>query len=422
MKKKIALMLLLLVLLLFSFPHLFPGTYRTWILKAPPMANDKRATKEGITAMVGANNRFAIEFYSQLKNKPGNLFFSPYSISTALAMLYEGARGTTATEIQTAVSLPGDGNIRKPAIAAIYNRLNPDDGDFTLRVANALWMQTGYDSIAQYKDDIQQYYCAKLGSVDFQNSPGKAISLINKWVAKSTNNKIAGILSEDNLNNQTKFIFINAIYFKGKWEQPFEKSDTVNKKFNIGQNNSVEVPMMNQEGFFRYSENDLFQSLEMPYKGDMLSMIILLPKKNDLPWFENNFTIETIIDLRKKLSELEVNVEIPKFRFDFGERLKKYLVPMGVKKAFSSGADFSGIEKGHELLLDEIFHKAYVDVNEEGTEAAAVTFGEKAEAPPPEPVKFIADHPFIFLIQDRTNGNILFIGRVVNPSLTGSDS
>ncbi|MFH1193962.1 MAG: serpin family protein [bacterium] len=385
-----------------------------------PIANDKGATLAGINSVINANDQFALDLYSQLKNSDGNIFFSPYSISTALAMAYEGARGKTADEIQSVFHFPTDGNLRKSSFAAIHNQLNKPDAKYKLNIANALWAQNDYKFLNDYLTTLQQYYAGKATNVDFKNSTEEARQTINKWVESKTNNKIKDLFPQGSLNTMTQLVLTNAIYFKGTWIKQFEKSQTRDEDFRVSSTNTIKVPMMkrtDKNAKFNYTEDDNVQILEMPYEGGKLSMMVLLPKNDNLSSLESSLTLEKINDWRSKLKEQRVDVFMPKFTFDTKYFMNETLAKMGMPTAFTYDADLSGMDGTQSLFIQKVIHQAFVDVNEEGTEAAAATgvsVGFKS-AMPQQSIIFRADHPFIFAIQDKDSGNILFLGRVSNP-------
>jgi serpin B len=384
-----------------------------------PIANDRGAKPAGINAVVSANNQFAIDLYSRLKNDDGNIFFSPYSISTALAMTYEGAREKTADEMQSVFHFPTDDNLRKSSFAAIHNQLNKADAKYKLNITNALWAQNDYKFLNDYLTTLQQYYAGKATNVDFKNSTEETRQTINKWVESKTNDKIKDLFPQGSLNDMTRLVLTNAIYFKGTWIKQFEKNQTQDEDFRVSSANTVKVPMMrktDKNAKFNYAETDNLQILEMPYEGDKLSMMILLPKNDNLSSLESSLSLEKINDWRGELREQRVDVFMPKFTFDTKYFMNETLSKMGMPTAFTYDADFSGMDGTQNLFIQKVIHQAFVDVNEEGTEAAAgsgVSIGFKSAMP--QQIIFRADHPFIFAIQDKDNGNILFLGRVSNP-------
>lgn len=386
-----------------------------------PVADDKGATPAGLSAVITANNQFAFDLYAELrKSAEGkNVFFSPYSISTALAMTYEGARGKTAEEMQSVFHFPTDGKLRKSAFAAIHNQLNKPDSKFKLSIANSLWSQKEYKFLSEYLTTLQQYYAAKATNLDFIDATEESRTTINKWVEDKTNNKIKGLLPQGSLTPLTRLVLTNAIYFKGTWIKQFDKSQTKDGDFRVSATNTIKVPMMrrtDKDATFNYAETSDLQILEMPYEGERLSMLVLLPK-GDLSLLEPSLSLDKINDWKSKLREQRVDVLMPKFTLDTKYPMNGTLAQMGMPTAFDEDrADFSGMTGAKSLYISAVIHQAFVDVNEEGTEAAAATAVVMSgkSVPPPVPI-FRADHPFIFVIQDKANGNILFIGRVVNP-------
>jgi len=377
-----------------------------------PIADDTGATTEGVASVVNANNQFTFELYSEIKDE-GNVFFSPYSISTALAMTYEGARGQTAQEMQEVLHFPEDANIRRPAFAKIYNLINKPRTKYKLHTANALWAQKNYQFLNEYFGIIQQYYIGKVTNLDFVLETEKSRKTINDWVEEKTNNKIKDLIPQGALNQMTRLVLTNAIYFKGNWVQQFDKKDTIEEDFRISPGNTVKVPMMRLTGEeFNYTETDELQVLEMTYAGEELSMLVLLPKQ-DLESIE--LDAGKLAELRSRLREQQVDVYMPRFTFETKYFLTNILKEMGMPTAFSMDADLSGMDGTKNLFITDVIHQAFVDVNEEGTEAAAAT-GVIVGLSAVTPNIFRADHPFIFIIQERQTGYILFFGKVVDPS------
>lgn len=371
-------------------------------------------------SVVEANNQFAFELYSKYQSKEGNVFFSPYSISTALAMTYEGARDKTAEEMQSVFHWPTDSNIRQSAFLSIYNELNKQDKKYQLNTANALWAQKDYLFLKDYLDVTGKYYGAEVTNLDFINQAEPSRVIINNWVEKQTNDKIKDLMPKGAINDLTRLVLTNAIYFKGTWLKQFNKTLTQNEDFKIDSNTTVKAPTMSLTGEgakFNYMENDQLQLLELPYDGKELSMLILLSKKDDLKSLEKLFNSQNLSEWKSALQEERVDVYLPKFKFDTKYFMANDLAEMGMPTAFTNSADFSGMTGNKDLFISTVIHQAFVEMNEEGTEAAAATgVGMMTTSVPISKVNiFRADHPFLFLIQDNTNGNILFLGRMVNP-------
>lgn len=378
---------------------------------------DAKAVEDTIVA---ANNQLALELYAKLKNTEGNLFFSPYSITTALAMTYEGARGKTAEEMQKVFHFPSDPDWRRPGFKAMQLQLNAANAKYTLSIANALWAQQDYAFLPEYLEIVRNFYDGNATKVDFAKATEQARQTINTWVEEKTHGKIKDLFSKGSLDQMSRLVLTNAIYFKGTWAKQFDKKQTKNEDFRVTASKSVQVPMMRRIGAtakFAYAETDQLQMLEMPYEGDRLSMLVILPKSDDLSSLEAVLSLQALNHWKAQLKEQSVDVLIPKFTFNTKALLNETLASMGMPTAFDRDADFSGMDGTQSLFIQKVIHQAFVDVNEEGTEAAAATgvsMGLKSIALPP--LIFRADHPFIFIIQDKINGNILFLGRVSNPA------
>ena len=383
--------------------------------------------------VVEGNNEFALELYAKLRNEEGNLFFSPYSISTALAMTYAGARGETETEMARVLhfpTVPGETVVVKDTFASkrfhsafgtIVRDLNTRGrkGGYELTVANALWGQKGYGFLEEFLELIKTSYGGNVNESDFVRAAETARRTINTWVEKETNHKIKNLISKGVLNSMTRLVLTNAIYFKGNWARQFKEDKTKEAPFTLSNGQKVDVAMMNQTAEFKYMETEDFQGLEMPYVDNELSMIILLPREfGGLYEFEKTLTIESLSNWLGKLGKCKVIVSVPKFKMTSQFSLASVLKSMGMTNAFMPDvADFSGMNGKRDLFISAVIHKAYVDVNEEGTEAAAATaVTMKLTAVGPTQIQvFRADHPFLFLIRDNLSGSILFIGRVTNP-------
>lgn len=362
------------------------------------------------TKIVNANNQFAIDFYSQVTaDKQENVFFSPWSISTAFAIAYEGARGNTADEMSDAFGFPKDEEERRTAFAAIHEDLNQKDARYKLNIANALWLAPDFEPFQEYVNTAKTYYDSEVETV---NLVGDGIDIINDWVKTKTEDKIEEILVPGSLTAQTRMVITNAIYFNGTWVMPFEEDRTSEQDFIVNAKKTVTVPMMSQTLFFNYTKNDQLFILELPYEGDRLSMLILLPNEIDgITSLEESLTAEKISEWKNDLFERKLQVQMPKFTMETDYDLIPGLKNLGINDAFGP-ADFSGISNSG-LYITKAIHKAFVDVNEKGTEAAAATAIVMDESAPPT---FRADHPFIFIIQDNETGIILFIGKVVDPT------
>lgn len=401
---------------------------------APPAVNDSGATQSGVQEVVDANNEFAFDIYSKLdEGEDGNVFYSPYSISSAIAMTYEGAKGQTAEEIKSVFHFPGV-EILRPNFGAIYNEINKADKGYELKTGNALWVQQDYPFLEDYKERIEKHYGGKAANLDFVGETELSRETINSFIEDQTNNKIKDLLSKGVVSPDTRMVLTNAIYFKGTWEWEFDKGDTRDGNFIIGKDDFFEVQMMHMDpdkARFNYSDLEKMQILELPYRGGDVSMLIILPKQGydyDLETgerIESYYTLEDIELSSGKLEEYKSqmretkldSISLPKFEFDSKYSMGKTLSALGMPTAFTSSADFSGMDGTGNLAINDVIHQAYVKVDEKGTEAAAATgiFMDVTSAMPRN--FFRADHPFVFLIQERKTGNILFMGRVTDPRI-----
>lgn len=387
-----------------------------WSLMLTAFANEISDDKE----LVAGNTAFAFNLYDRLKQTEGNLFLSPYSISTALAMTYAGARGNTEKQMAQVLHFILDQEHLHPAFASIEAGLNAvqKKGEIQLCVANALWPEKSYTFLKDYLVLLETNYGASVTPLDYKRATDAARKEINTWVEQKTNNKIKDLIQKGVLDPATRLVLTDAIYFKGNWANQFKKKDTEDLPFNVAPGKSVSVPMMTQKQRFKYMENDSLQVLEMPYAGDDLSMIILLPREVDgLAGLEAELTVENLNAWMRRLVKREVQVFLPKFEMTSQFSLGETLASMGMPDAFSMSADFSGMDGTTMLYISAVVHKAFVAVDEEGTEAAAATaVVMRLKAMPRPPLVFRADHPFVFMICDNRLGSILFLGRVTDPT------
>jgi len=367
-------------------------------------------------------NLFAFDLYGRLRSEQnGNLFFSPQSISTALAMTYAGARGETAAEMARTMhfSLPQDR--LSAAYAELLRALRPPGGtqSYRLSIANRLWGQRGMPFLEPFVAVTRRDYGAELGLADFTTNAEGARGEINGWVAKQTEQKITDLIPARVLGPDTRLVLANAIYFRGDWAQQFEKRATRDQPFHVSGGTAVDVPLMFAKltiGFAAQPDAAL-TVVELPYKGDDLSMLVLLPHAVDgLAGMEARLTAENVYRWRAGLERQDVLVYLPRFSIESGFGLASTLAAMGMPLAFSGRADFSGMNGQRDLSISTVVHKARVDVDEQGTEAAAATgLAVGVRGIPPAPPTFRADHPFVFLIRHNPTGAILFLGRMTNP-------
>ena len=374
-------------------------------------------------ALARNNTAFALDLFGQVRGEDGNLFFSPYSVSTALAMTAAGARGATAAEMRDALHFSLDPE-RLPSafqsLAARLEALEAADG-IALRIANSLWPQVDYPLLETYVEQIRTAYGGAIQAVDYVQAAEAARQTINRWVEARTEDRIKNLIPEGVLTAMTRLVLVNAIYFKGDWTQPFDPDRTADAPFRTLDGNRVTVPMMAQQTDFRYAEEGGVQAVELPYGDDEeLAMLILLPAEPEgLAALEAGLTPEVLQAWTGRLHSREVSVFLPRFKLTRTLTLNRYLQALGIRLAFQGGAaDFSGMDgQSGNLFIDSVLHKAFVEVNEEGTEAAAATAAvmRLTMVADPPPV-FRADRPFLFLIRDRATGSILFMGRLADPA------
>ncbi|MBW4617986.1 MAG: serpin family protein [Cyanosarcina radialis HA8281-LM2] len=379
----------------------------------------ERVDRQGMGAVVKENTAFGLDLYKQLLKTAGNLLFSPYSISVALAMTYAGTRGET--ERQMARVLHFSSEQLHPLFAAIEAELKSarQSGGTLVRSANSLYPDAKYPFLETFLTLVKKYYGVEITAVDYRNNPEGARHTINEWVAENTEGKITELISKGVITVLTRLVLVNAIYFKGNWTSQFEPSWTKPAPFWVASDRAIQVPMMQQTQTFGYKETEDLQVLELPYVGDGLSMVILLPRQREgLTNLESKFTLENVDRWTSQLRPREVMVSLPRFTIQCPFRLDDTLKAMGMKDAFSSEkANFSGLDgRVNELYIGAVCHQAFIDVNEEGSEAAAATAVViVTKSLPPPPRIFAADRPFIFLIREQHTRSVLFLGRLVMP-------
>jgi serpin B len=364
------------------------------------------------------NNQFALDVYRHLRQQPGNLFLSPFSISTALAMTSAGARGETAQQMADVLHFPPQEELH-PAMASLMHAIKEGGAKngYQLSTANALWGAKDCVFRPEFLRLTKQYYGADLRNLDFAGDSEGSRRIINEWVEKETRDKIRDLIPPKILRSDTRLVLTNAIYFKGTWAVQFKKERTRTEPFRVAGGGKVDTPLMHGIDQYSYAETDDLQALQLPYTGNDLALLVLLPKKDDLAGIERKLTIDSLEGVVSKLAQQKVVVSLPKFKTTAAFELVPVLKEMGMPSAFSGKADFSGMTQ-EGVFLSNVIHKAFVDVNEEGTEAAAATavIATRSAAPSkPMPV-FRADHPFIYLIRDLRSGAILFLGRLEDPT------
>lgn len=380
----------------------------------PKLSDDVHAVSQG-------NNVFALNLYAQLSKEKGNLFFSPNSISTALAMTYAGAKGKTAEDMASTLHFGLPSDRLHAALGDLVKHLNGQGANrpYQLSVANRLWGQKNYNFLPAFLKLTENSYGAGLQEVDFVGNAEQARQIINAWVEKETKEKIKELIQKNILNADTRLVLTNAIYFKAGWAIPFPDKGTMPEDFTLADGKQVKAPTMTKSEIMSYHQAGNFAAVRIPYKGNALSMIILLPKDaNGLGDVEKSLTSAELAKFLQQMKPHRVDLKLPKFKTTSEFSLKKVLSDMGMAIAFSPAADFSGMTTQDSLFISAVIHKAFVDVHEKGTEAAAATavIMAKSEAPIVPEATFHVNRPFTFLIQENHSGSILFMGRVMNPN------
>lgn len=375
-----------------------------------------------LSAVANANGAFAVDLYRVLsKGDTGkNLFVSPFSISTALAMTYEGSRAGTRKQMADVLHFTMPDAVRREGFAALLAQTKAGPGKhYKLEVANALWGQKGYPFEPAFTGVVKKYYDGGFFTVDYAHDKDGSIHTINQWVENKTAGKIVNLLHPDDISQLTRLVLTNAIYFKGNWAAQFNKEATEQEPFHLASGKTVQTPMMHHSSNFRYVKQDGLAAVELPYAGNELSLLAILPD-GDIGKLDQSLTLDEINRLRAHMGEQEVDVTLPRFKFETRYLLKPVLNAMGMPQAFDEElADFSGMTGQKDLFIDQVIHQARIEVNEEGSEAAAATavvMNPKSARYESNAV-FRADRPFLFLIVHNATGSILFMGRLSNPAI-----
>jgi serpin B len=378
----------------------------------------KQPTEEPVMQLSRDNTDFALRLYRQLGQEEGNIFFSPHSISTALAMTWAGARGETEREMAQALGFTLNQQQLHPAFAALEANLEQarEASGVKLRTANALWPQQGFEFAKPFIDTVRSNYDAKLQPLDFEHATEQSRQTINHWVEEKTEDRIKELIKPGVLNSATRMVLTNAIYFKGQWKEPFDEKLTRDLPFTLASGSTADIPLMHLEEDVRHAKADGLQLLRLSYGKGGLSMVVLLPESpGGLPGLESRLDAATLTGWLAGMRRQNVQVYLPRFRVDTEFQLNQALAALGMKQAFTSAADFSGMDPKKRLFLSAVIHQAFVEVNEEGTEAAAATGAVMSlTSMPMEPTVFRADHPFIYMIMGPDD-EILFMGRVMDP-------
>jgi serpin B len=395
------------------------------------------AVPDDYSLVAQSNNQFAVDLYQKLRDNQGNLFFSPYSLFTALGMTYAGARGTTQEQMAQVMSLPTSAEVlrkmglsREPIPPAAFAHMcgsltaelnaNDEAGRHELSIVNAMWGRKDMGFLRDYLRLVEGQYNGRFQNLDFARAEQSART-INAWVQEQTKGKITDLVSPAALSDLTSLVLTNAVYFKGRWMEPFQKNGTTLQPFRQPGGLSRQVSLMHLHKALGYAETDDLQILELQYVGERLSMVILLPRQVEgITKLDEQLTGTSLSKWLSLIAKTEVSASIPRFQADSTFNLNSALIALGMTEAFSESADFSGMVGRLTTpdFLSDVVHKACVDVDEEGTEAAAAT-GVRMAASAPDPSEyktFTADHPFIYLIRDRVSGSVLFLGRLVDPA------
>jgi serpin B len=424
--KKILVIALALALIL-------PAVFSTGPAAGQVLQSDKeRVTSPDVSpgdqaVLVEGNSAFAFELYKQLKGEEGNLFYSPFSISLALAMTYAGARGLTADQMADTLQfiLGQDGlhpafNWLDALLAGRGQGAQGKDGEgFRLSIVNAIWGQKDHEFLPAFLDVLAENYGAGLRILDFMNEAEQSRLAINDWVSQQTEGRIKDLIPKGVINELTRLVLTNAIYFNAAWKYPFEKQATANGPFYLFNGGQVTVKMMKQAESFGYAAGEGYQAIVLPYDGDELSMVVLLPAPGNFEAFEQGLQARQVDDIINNMATTRMALTMPKFEFESEFGLNDALSQMGMPDAFSPDeADFSGMDGARDLYISDVVHKAFISVDEAGTEAAAATAVIVGTTSMPEEpkVEVTLDHPFIFLVRDIQTGSILFIGRVLDPT------
>jgi serpin B len=387
-----------------------------------------------MNAAANSSSDFATVLYTKLAGTPAakNLFFSPFSIRVALAMCAVGARGETRQVLTELIGVPENVEEQNLQFAKLLDSIyGAGKQPFLLNMANALWGQEGYPFKSDFQETIADFYYGALHQVNFRTQPDAAVKTINDWASEKTEARITQLINRRQVDDDTRLVLTNVIYFMGRWDEPFKRPRREVSWH--GPDGPTKVPMMHQNRSYRYYENNCFQALDIPYIGEQLSMLVVLPTSRDgLASVESQLaTTGNFQQLTARLHNEQVNVLIPRFAMQTEFSLKSVLCALGADLIFRDDADFSGIggvtmssrlydtkRRDETLRISDVVHKAFVAVNEEGTEAAAFTAVPIARAPLNyRPKVFWADHPFLFFIWHRKTDTVLFAGRVVNPKV-----
>lgn len=383
-----------------------------------PRITESDVNEEDLRELSSGNSSFAFDLYRALGEEEGNIFFSPYSISAALAMTYAGAEGTTEADMAEVLRFTLPENRLHPAFNLTDQRLtalSEEDSSFSLHIVNALWGQTGYEFLPEFLGVLAANYGADMRLLDFSEDAELCREIINEWVVEQTEGKIENLIPQNLLTSATTLVLTNAIYFKAQWLLPFDAMGTHDRDFTLMDGELITVRMMNQAEHFQVATGDGYMAAELPYSNRRASMLVIVPDENCFFEVEERLGNDFIAEITGNLTDENLHLCMPKFETVSAFQLENVLSDMGMASAFGMSADFSGMDGTLSLYIASVIHKAFVCVDESGTEAAAATAVLMQKENGESSVEFIVDRPFIYLIRDRGTGTILFIGRIQNP-------
>ena len=390
----------------------------------PVAARLEPAAVSGPDTVAQGSAEFGLSLYKRLGETNGNIFLSPTSLSTAFGLAYAGARGETAREMAQVLRFPGPPERLHSQMGQMLGQMRLEQPGRKLSVANAIWVEQDFPLGEEFRQTLSRHYGAEPRRVNFVSKPDEAVARINDWAEENTAGKIRNLLRRDDINELTRLFLTNTVYFKGDWLKPFKKEDTRQQPFHPRGAAPFETAFMKQTGRFRHLDKGAFQALELPYKGEELSMMVLLPKAKDgLPVMEREMNGARLGEWMKELRATEpgtVEVSLPKLKMEEKYRLKDQLIAMGMNRAFTDKAEFEAISSEGPLFIYSVIHQTFLAVDEEGTEAAAATaIGIQLSGSRLVETRFVADRPFFFLIRDNRSGSVVFMGRVESPQAIG---
>jgi serpin B len=395
------------------------------VLKSSQERAASVASAEEISVLAGRNNDFAIRLYQELSDSTGNLIISPYSISLAMAMAYAGAKDETRRQISDVFNFPVSQDELHPLFNALGQTIDSRDKEakeqdgarLRLDIANQLFAQEGFSILDSFLDILAMYYGSGIGLLDFKGNPDECANLINSWIEEKTEGCIKDVINKGSISPDTRIILVNAIFFYADWEEKFTSSSTSKGEFYPEDKPAVQVDMMHKTSRLSYYSGAECSAVELDYTGGEISMLLVMPENQSISQFESNLSTDGLNEIVSSLDTGKVKLTMPKFKYSSDcMSLKDILTPMGMPTPFSNDADFSGITSEYSLKIGDIFHKAFIEVNEDGTKAAGATVISLSATctPPDETVEIIFNRPFIYLIRDKVTGTILFMGRISN--------